>query len=431
MKKLVFSLVIVLIGGASFAAEKVQTVWYQMPFFQGGDVGQYQTTMGQDRDQVRKQLWGELMDEVQKLAQSGASVEKMIGPMANILMMFDQIHDTHKAIDSVGINIAIENQFKASLDTLYTQYNISDSDRKLQVLTQTEAMGLDSYINQLSHSKDLGTKLNSREIDNKKALYLMKNLDYVSYGTFSSIGNGQFQLTYSLISYRTGLTKSFSARGTLIGATDLLAQNVFDYFQKNKYEDWKASNEELQWLPMPINIERAATDNYEMYTFNEAKTYCQSRGYRLPFAREILMAESGTQYKKGGINNLNLYAKWAVADRRETNDNNWIIPANGNSTSGIFMADSSISMKGVFWCVKGNSSYEVKKLDKIWAQIRKARNKNLEVYVALQTLRFEMGDYNAKSSDMIFWNNNFVNYEVLGSVDEAMEVLTRNGIVLE
>lgn len=68
--------------------KKIYTIWPQIPFYEGGDIGQYEKTMSQTRDEVRKEFWKELTDALKDLADKGAAVEVMIEPMAKILMMF-------------------------------------------------------------------------------------------------------------------------------------------------------------------------------------------------------------------------------------------------------------------------------------------------------------------------------------------------------
>jgi hypothetical protein len=264
---------------------------------------------------------------------------------------------------------------------------------------------------------------------------MYEQIDYISYGTFSSLGQGNFQLTFHIVGNKNGMTRNFISRGKLVVAVDQLAREVFDFFQANVYEEWKSPYEKLTWLPMPLNEERKRQiyemNIWELYSFNEAKSYCQARGYRLPFAKELLMAESGTKYQAGGIQALYPYANWAVADRREINENSWAIPGNAGATNGIFMGDGSIPMRGVFWCVKGTPAKDIVLMDKIWSLKRKYRNKNLEVYNALETLRFELADYGANSGELIFWNGQFIKTENYESVDEALLVLAKNGIIID
>lgn len=415
--------------------KKTANLFAQIPFFPGGDIGQYTTTMSQNRDQVRKMFWQELMGEVQALAEKGAVVEAMIEPMANILMKFDQMHDIHKAKDIVNIDYSLENQFKATFDQQFQKFDIRDEQRKIQISRGTEANLLESYIREISADRPFGKQITREEIDVKKALELFEQIDYVSYGTFSSLGQGNFQLTFHIIGYKNGVTRNFMSRGPLVNALDNLAFQVFDFFQSNVYEEWKSPYSNLIWLPMPINPERerriTESHSYDLYSFNEAKSYCEARGYRLPFAKEILMAETGTKYQEGGISSLFPYANWAVADRRQMNENHWLNPSIADSTNGMINGEGSSKLKGVFWCVRGTPSKDVAFIDKLWTLFRKYRGKNLEAYRAVQTLRYEIGDYGAMSSELQYWNGEFLDITVFEDIDEALSVLRRNGVQIE
>ncbi len=414
--------------------KKIATLWHSIPFFPGGDLGQYEKTMSQDRDSVRNEFWNTLMSSLEKMADKGAVVEVMLEPMANILMMFDQVHDIHKAKDIVGIDFSLEQQFKSALDDLFIRYDVRDDKRKIQISEGTKPDLLQAYIRGISTKRPLGKPITADELNVTYAIEMLNQIDYVAYGTFSSLGKGKFQLTFHVQGNKNGVTRNFISRGKLTEALDDLAKQVFDFFQKNVYEDWDTPHKGLKWLPMPINEERKKrmedTGVYDAYTFAEAKTYCQARGYRLPYSRELLMAESGTEYKDGGIKNLNQYAMYAVADRRSTLDNLWVRPINGDSTGGPFMGDGSLPMKGLFWCVKGTPAPEIQLYEKVWTLLRKYRNVDLKVYTALETIRAEIGDFDV-SFGSLFWKGSFVTIQPMNSMEEALSVLRKKGIQLE
>lgn len=55
----------------------------------------------------------------------------MTEPLAKILMIFDQVHDVHKAKDVIEIDISIEAQFKSSLDNLFILNDVRDDALKI------------------------------------------------------------------------------------------------------------------------------------------------------------------------------------------------------------------------------------------------------------------------------------------------------------
>lgn len=400
--------------------KKIATIWPKIPFVEGGDIGQYEKTMSQDRDMVRKMLWGELMDEVQKLAEKGAAVEVMLEPMANILMMFDQVHDIHKAKDVVKIDLSLEAQFKASFDSLYQEYDIRDNARKAQFGSGTNQELLEAYIRGISKRNPLGRPITQDQLNVKKALEIYEQVDYMAFGTFSSLGRGQFQLTFHLTGFKNGVNRAFIARGRLTEALGNLVQQVFDYFQKNEYPGWETPHGQLTWMPMPVNPEK---EEYG-YTFSEARQYCQQRGFRLPYAKELLMAESGTQYNNGGIKALRYGHPYAVLDRRWASTNHWVTPGNEDRTGGPVQSDMGI--KGRFWCVKGSPNPEILFVEELWSLMRKWRMRDHEIYRALETVRYEVGDYGA--TETFFAGTTLL--EKFETVEEALEVLRENGINL-
>lgn len=405
--------------------KKLETIWPSIPFYEGGDLGQYERTMAKDRDTVRKEFFGELMDALEKMADRGAVVEVMLEPMANILMAFDQMHDIHKMKDVVNVSFSLENQFKASLDNLFLQNDVRDNDRKIQISAGTNSDLLQAYIRGISKDNVIGKPITQNELNIKYSLEIYEQVDYISYGTFSSLGNGNFQVTYHIQGYKNGVTRNFIARGELTSAINNLAKQVFDYFQKTVFPDWEAPQKALEWLPMPI-VASQENDEEAGYTFTEANLYCKARGYRLPYARELMLAQTGGVYKVGGIASLDLRSSYAVADRRFFNANHFLTLAHSNQTFGPIEEDTNPPRKGKFWCVRGNASEDVLIFEKLWSLRREYREKNKNIFVAIETIRFELGDFD---TDSIYWERNL--QERLSGLDEALKVLAMNGIVLD
>jgi hypothetical protein len=402
--------------------KKIQTLWPTIPFFALGDVGQYEQTMSQSRDQVRKMFFDELIGALEKLADKGAAVEVMLEPMANILMMFDQVHDIHKAKDVVNIDKTLESMFKSSFDELFRVYDIREGSQKVQFSAGTETNLLQSYIRGISRSRPLGKKMSQDEINVKAALEMYEQIDFVAYGTFSSLGRAQFLMTLHLTGNKSGVTRSFQARGRLMDAVNDLARQVFDFFQKNEFPDWETPHKGLSWLAMPADPTRE-----DGYSWEEARGYCKARGYRLPYARELVMASSGSAYKNGGIANLRYKVPYVVADKRSGNDNYVYTPGHEDASGGPVQGASYSMHKGNFWCVKGEPSVEVTTIEKVWALIRKHRA-NREVYQALETVRYEIGDYGSESN--VYFGPRMEVLPRLDSLDEALEVLSEAGISL-
>lgn len=400
-------------------------IWPMIPFFPLGDFDQYGKTISQDRDQVRQMFWDELIGALGALAERGVPVEYIVDSLANILMMFDQVHDSHKAKDVINIDRSLEAQFKARLDQLFQAYDIRDHQRKIQFSAGVNSHSILPYIRALSMNRPLGKPLTPAEVDPKMGQVIADDIDFVSYGTFSNLGNGTFQLTYQITGTKNGISRSFIARGSLINALDDLARQVFDFFQKNVYPDWEPPHSGLSWVPMPANPDKAMNGGY---TWEEANSYCRIRGYRLPYARELLLAESGGAYKPGGIASLSHFVPYAVADQRATTEKHVLTPGTESSTNGPIQVASNPQPKGKFWCVKGKIAQDVMVFEKIWSYIRTYRPKDPDIYRALETVRYELGDFGALET--IFWGSGMSVLPRMESLDFALIYLKSRGIVI-
>lgn len=411
----------------SQAAEKtsqgnVAHIWPTIPFFPLGDVGQYESTMTKDRDMARRMFWDHLMGSLEKMADKGVFVEFMTESIANVLMMFEQVHDVNKARDVIDIDKSLEAQFRSSFDQLFRTYDVRDGDRKAEFSSGTESDTSQEYIRAIAAQKSLGQPVSAQELNTQKVTAIYDHVDYISYGTFSSLGRGQFQVTFHLIDSKTGVYRSFIATGRLTEAVDQLALQLFDYFQKNVYPDWETPAT-LSWLPMPVNPNKVAG-----YTWDEARQYCRTRGHRLPYSRELLMAESGGAYKEGGITALKWNTPYAVADKRLENSNYALTPGNEDATGGPVQGVSYSMSKGQFWCVRGAVTAEIQIFETVWELIRKYQS-NKEVSRALHTVRYELGDFGA--NETIYWGPSLAVLQRMGSLQDALNYLNSRGITLK
>ena len=417
--------------------KNVATLWHQIPFYAGADLGQYQATMAQNRSQVRQELLGELTGSLSKLADKGAQPEAMLEPLANILLQFDQMHDLHKARDVANINISLESQFKAALDQEFIRHDVRDAVRKLQISRGTEPELLQYYLRGIGSSNPQGQNKSPQSIRIQYALEVFNQIDYIAFGTFTHLGNNQFQVTLQIQGHKNGVTRHFMTQGSLSNAINTLASEVFDYFQKNEYPDWSIPPDKLAWLPMPANPQRSNPFNSSLgYTFEEAQTYCNERGYRLPYARELLTAEAGGAYKNGGIANLQQGVHYAVMDKRRLNAHYALHIGEEQRSGGAIQPVSSSADKGIFWCVKGSPSPMVVLYELLWKLHRKHQSgdgSNKPIFAAATTIRYELGD---ADTEIVYYHNTqtdnpFDKVKRYDGIDEALDVLKSNGIVID
>jgi len=83
---------------------------------------------------------------------------------------------------------------------------------------------------------------------------------------------------------------------------------------------------------------------------------------------------------------------------------------------------------GQFFCVKGEPAPDVKLIEDIWALIRIHKDKE-EIYQALETLRYYLGDYGV--GKMVRVGREFKSLPFLSSPEAALAVLRQNGILLK
>jgi hypothetical protein len=414
---------------------RVLTIWHSVPFHAGGDLAQYQATMAQNRDQVRRSLTEELSGSLQKMTQSGAAVEALLEPMAQILVMFDLMHDLHKARDQARIDFSVESQLKASLDALFTANDVRDAERRIQFSRGALPQDLRAYLQGGAPAPGVASRLSRDDAARRQAFALQQQIDFLAHGSFTHVGGGDFQLTLHLTNIRNGAMRSLEARGPVGQATRQLAQKMFDLFQKNDYPAWEAGPAPLQWLAPPANPARDDPRSASFgYAFQEATAYCRARGYRLPYARELLMAESGSAYKAGGIGRLLPQTNYPVLDRRHAWSDH-VLRLEDGQTSALRPV-TAFSAKGLFWCVQGEPAREIMTLEKVWRLHREHQagdGSNRDIFAAVEMIRRALGEFDEGTS---YYHNTstgerFDRVQPLASVGAALEVLRRHGIVID
>lgn len=406
----------VLVGhanAADFSQRSVKNIWSSIPFYSLGDIGQYENTMAKDRDQARAIYWSQMLGYYNRVGYYAYPIYDRAEALAYLMLMFDRAHDMNKYRDVYGVDLSLEAQFKATLDDLFRKYDVREKRRKFAIVGGIVEGQVRSYLSQLE----------SRAVNPEDAVTAFHSIDYISYGTFSHLTHNQFQLTYHMTAYQNGEVKSFIATGSLVEAVNDLAKQVFDYFQKNNYPEWQSPHKGLSWLPMPANPNRS-----NGYSWEEANNYCKGRGYRLPFAREMMMAEAGSEYREGGIESLTPGHAYAVADKRRADTRYMFRPGTDHFTGGPVSPIVSHGMAMSFWCVKGKAASEVKIFEEVWSLIREYQL-DREVYRALHTVRFELGDFDSTSN--IFFGPQLEVLRRMSSLEEALGYLETRQIDLK
>lgn len=407
------------------------TLWSDIPFHDGGDFAQYEATSRQSRDEVRRRLFSELNSALSDLAERGAAAESMIEPMMNALLTFDLMHALQRSRDVQRLNVSLGARFQASLDERFLANDLRTTDRRLQFSRGGDPAGIRAWGERVTQS---GLEATERQ-RLKEARDALKQVDYMAVGTFANVGQGEFEVTLTMQNLRNGVSRTFAARGSLLQAVDQLAAQVFEFFQSVDYPEWTAAGARLEWLPMPANPERSArsTTNYG-YSFQEAQEYCENRGYRLPYQRELLAAESGGRYRSGGIARLKPAVSYPVLDRRHYPGRHVVrVGDNPADPEGILHSVSAFPEKGEFWCVKGEVSPAIRFHERLWELHREYQSGDTDgkqVFSAIETLRYQFGDSNAIDSyfNNLATGNRFDRVVLLPSTEAALAVLRARGL---
>jgi len=403
-------------------------LWSTVPFYAAADLAQYEATLATRRDLVRRENFRELSATLEALAASGVDVSTMSEPLANILLTFDMMRDLHRTRDEKAIDMSLESQFKAALDRLYVLHQLRANERRLQFSAGSDPAAFRSYIE--GRAKDKPARLD-------QAVRVYRQIDFTAYGSFTSMGGNEFQLTLHIQNFKTGASRSFSTRGTLTRATEVLASRVFDYFQSNVYPAWDESTSALEWIAMPSNPARTdpGSPNYG-YSYHEAIDYCAERKARLPYARELRAADAAGAYRPGGITRLKPGVSYPVLDRRHVPDFYVLhLGSDGTGTEGSLRTLTTYPGRVEFWCVRGDPTPNVILHESLWMLHRTHESgdaRSREIFAAVETIRYELGETDAAQSTFndTVAGERFSKVSRLSSIAEAKAVLERYGIVL-
>ena len=403
-------------------------MWNTVPFYAAADLAQYEATLATRRDRVRRENFRELSATLEALAASGTDVSAMSEPLANILLTFDMMRDLHRERDEKAIDISLENQFKAALDRLYVLHQLRPGERRLQFSAGSDPAAFRAFIE--GREKDKPARLD-------QAVRVYQQIDFTAYGSFTSMGDNEFQLTLQIQNFKTGTSRSFSTRGTLTRAVEVLASRVFDYFQSNVYAAWDESRGALEWIAMPGNPARTdpGSPNYG-YSYHEALDYCAERNARLPYARELRSADAVGAYRAGGISRLKPGVSYPVLDRRHVPDFYVLhLGDTATGTEGSLRTLATYPGRVEFWCVRGDPAPNIGLHESLWMLHRAHESgdaRSREIFAAVETIRYEMGETDAAQSTFndTTTGERFSRVSRLSSIAEAKTVLERYGITL-
>ncbi len=376
-------------------------IWPDITFVAAGDFKEYTRTIQQNRDDVRRELMREFADVVLPMVMSGADAREAATVVANILLMFDGMHEKHKRDAAVGLGKSLEAIFRAEFDQAFIDMGVSDALRRVEFVRNT---GLK---NAVRDARSAGKRL-----PQDAALTALATVDFFMYGSFTVQPRGRVTLTLTVEKYLTGQTRTFESTDLIDAAIRNLARQLFDFFQSNRFADWINPQPHLDWVPAPRSKPEAPAP--------VARMYCRGQNARLPYARELLLAEQGTIYVPGGIGPFNDGEIYAVADRQRWNEQHYLFVGQEDVTGGIVRsgAGQADGLKARYWCVRGSASDEVRFIEAIYDVWRKS--KDADVRKALDYILVQIGDFGAQP-----WSAGSY-----ADLDEAVDALKARDIIV-
>ena len=374
-------------------------IWPEITFVSAGDFKEYTRTIQQNRDDVRRELMREFGDVVLPMVMMGADAAEAASIVADILLTFDGMHEKHKRDAELGLGRGLEAVFRAEFDRMFLDMGVSDGRRRVEFIRSPELVGA------VRAANASGTPLPQAAAD-----AAFGNLDFLLYGTYTVQPRGRVTITLTVEKYLTGQTRTFESTDFIDPAIRALAREVFDFFQSNRYADWVNPQPQLEWVPAPRSKPEALA--------SVARMFCRGQNARLPYARELLLAEQGTIYVPGGIGPFNDGEIYAVSDRQRWNEQHYLFVGQEDATGGIVRsgAGQGDGLKARYWCVRGGASDEVRFVESLYDMWR--RNSDPETRKALDYVLVQIGDFGAQP-----WNaGDFVD------LDAALAALRARGV---
>lgn len=386
------------------AADKV-TISSYVGVDLGGDIGQYQETMGNHRNATRKMYMDEVVEAAMKLSQGMFDPTSMLGPLMELQDKADKKRDINKQIDSVGIGFSAGEVFKTEIEKMYKKNGITKSERRIE------------FVNQFP-------KINGRMMYNAKVQF-----DHYIYLHITHIGHGTFKVAGTLGSIApatNGIERSFEGTGSLLQALAQAAEEIFAAVMENDRPAWNNPNPTLTWIPGPKGLDSMDEQ--------EAKAFCMGQNARLPLAEELILAHHGTNYRQGGINRFRIGEVYHTGDQRRQAGVPIGVIFQNDGSNGSVLVQPLAGHKGKVWCVKGTISDRNMLIKKLFQIRRKADPKgisirffpenlkpaNLEVVKAVESLLINLGVSDARLDSTISQK------DFMGA-EEALEVLENHG----
>jgi hypothetical protein len=397
--KLIALLLPCLIAVSAQAAAPRTRILGEVPFVAEGSFAEFESTMQKSRDEARAELLDQFGSLYLPSVMAGNDAQEAANAILNVIITLDQFHDQQIAKANEGIPQAIESQLLAQFDSLTRAEGLAPSELRAEIIRNG---GWLSALAKLRAGNPAGRQPLAKDI--------FTNIDVVLYGSYTVVEGGVI-LTLTAEQLRTGEITSFQANGSMEEAIASLASQLFRYAQENQRKAWANPQPQLEWILPPPNLATALP--------REAKLFCEGQGARLPFARELILAAQGGNFRAGGVSAIQEDDEIIVADlERSTQQIYYFGTAlTGDDPRGpVRDAAGFGTIHARFLCVKGKVSPAAQWEQDLYRAYRKAP-------AARSAFEYLLGRLDAFGSVDRF-------SDTYGSSAEAIQALAKQGVVL-
>ncbi len=258
-------------------------IWPSIPFIRGADLCSFHNAYSQ----TKREYMAGMVRQAQDLMAYGAYGMEAL----HMLKEFDSLYNKNQALASYqNYGVTLESSLKAFVDGYHR--DLRPREKKIS-------------FRHLSSLQSIVTSLRSGLPAPTFNEGMMKELDYIAYGTYSLAPNcrGNLQVTLHLIG-RSGMTTSYTGTGHPSTVMSIIASQLYSDFQRTKFPSTLRIGHSEITLIGALN---GSVD--EVNDLPTAQLACETLGGRLPRAQELELISAYGDWS-GGVSIGN--AVWAL-----------------------------------------------------------------------------------------------------------------------
>lgn len=276
-------LVLLALCSVQTAFAKLANIWPSIPFIRGADLCSYHNAYSQTKQEYMAQMVRNAQD---LMAYGAYGIEAL-----HMLESFDRLYTKNQALASYqNFGVTLEASLKAFVDGYHR-----DLHPRVKKISFQHLNSLQSIVTNLRSGLPIGNFDES----------MMKDLDFIAYGTYSLAPNcrGNLQVTLHLIG-RDGMTSSYTGTGHPSTVMSIIASQIYTEFQRTEFPSTvRVGHNELTI----IGGLSGSVD--EVSDLKMAELACETLDARLPTATELDLINAYGDWSGGvGLGN----AVWAL-----------------------------------------------------------------------------------------------------------------------